>query len=352
MSEIEALCNALNAINADILRTSQELHTKAQAYRRSSAQAAAAARTAQGEAGAALARAAAALSAASQHCGRAAQSLVEASNEGQAFVRRTVGANGADSSPGRLADTGHLNAPEEEGDCVASGGEPNLAHGATGYADASGRQIEPNHIGMDTPRQGGLGDCFLIASLCAIGKDDPGTLHGMVEQTEDGYVVHAGNDSYVSRALPIGNRPANSQGDVYGHSDDGTVMVPIIEKAYAQHVGGYDVLGNGGYPEDALEWLTGRTVSSAATAGVNDSDLRTMLSSKSYVVAQTRTLGAGDVRASLAENYGVVTGAHAYALRGITDEDQVLLHNPWGWNHPTPIPIRDFKILFPWVSFC
>jgi len=94
MSELEDVCAALNAINGDILRTSQELHTKAQAYSRASAQAAAGVRSAEGEAAAALTRAAAAFAAASQHCSRAAQTLVSASSEGQAFVRRTVGGGG------------------------------------------------------------------------------------------------------------------------------------------------------------------------------------------------------------------------------------------------------------------
>jgi len=95
MSELEDLCEVLNTINGDILQTSHELHGKAQAFSRASAQAAAAARSAEGEAATALARAAAALAAASQHCGRAAQSLVGASNEWQAFVRRTVGGGGS-----------------------------------------------------------------------------------------------------------------------------------------------------------------------------------------------------------------------------------------------------------------
>jgi hypothetical protein len=91
VSELEELCDSLNAINGDILQTAQELHTKAQAYNRAAANAAAAARQAEGEAAGALARTAAALSAAAQHCGRAAQSLTGASGEGQAFVKRTVG---------------------------------------------------------------------------------------------------------------------------------------------------------------------------------------------------------------------------------------------------------------------
>jgi len=352
MSDLEELCDALNAINGDILQTSRELHSKAQAYNRASAQAAAAARSAEGEAGAALARTAAALAAASQHCSRAAQSLVGASSEGQAFVRRTVGGAKAGSSPGQHAGAGSPNGLGHGDGPIETGDEPTLTQAATGYSDASARPVEPTHIGIDTARQGAIGDCFLIASLCAVAKDDPSLLQGMVQQTETGFVVHAATDCYISHSLPTGNSAANSHGDVYGYSDDGATMVPIVEKAYAQRVGGYDVLGKGGYPEDALEWLTGRPAFARATSGANDSEIRGILSRKSYVVAQTRTLGAGDSRIALAEHYGVVTGAHAYVVRGVTDDDHVLLHNPWGWSHPTPVPLKDFQTLFPWVSFC
>lgn len=91
MSELEALCENLNAINGDILRMAQELHGKAQIYSRAAANAAAAARSAEGDAAAALARVAAALHLAAQHCARAAQTLNGASSAGRAFVQRTVG---------------------------------------------------------------------------------------------------------------------------------------------------------------------------------------------------------------------------------------------------------------------
>ena len=90
MSDLENVCDALGAIDADILRTSQIFHAKAGEYGRAAAQASSAARSAEGSAREALARTAAALSAASRHCAAAAQLLVGASNEGQAFVRRTV----------------------------------------------------------------------------------------------------------------------------------------------------------------------------------------------------------------------------------------------------------------------
>jgi hypothetical protein len=94
VSELQVVFDALNAINSDILQMAQELGTKAQAYGRASANAAAAARSAEGEAAASLMRTAYALDAASKHCGKAALALTGASQEGQAYVQREVGGSG------------------------------------------------------------------------------------------------------------------------------------------------------------------------------------------------------------------------------------------------------------------
>lgn len=62
MSDLEALCENLSSINGDIVRMAHELHAKSQAYNRAAANAAATARSADGEGAAALARTSAALS--------------------------------------------------------------------------------------------------------------------------------------------------------------------------------------------------------------------------------------------------------------------------------------------------
>lgn len=126
LSELEALCENLSAINGDVLQMAQELYGKAQTYSRASAQAAAAARQSKGEAAAALTRAAAALSAAAQHCGRAAQSLTGASSEGQAFVQRTVGGGGLGGSVG--GSVGGSNLSEADRAALSD-------YTGTGYAD-------------------------------------------------------------------------------------------------------------------------------------------------------------------------------------------------------------------------
>ena len=95
MSRLQDVCDALHAIDGDILQMAQQLHAKAQAYNRAAANAAAAARSAEGRGAEALARTAAAFSAAARHCSLAAQSLTAASRDGEAYVQRTVGASGA-----------------------------------------------------------------------------------------------------------------------------------------------------------------------------------------------------------------------------------------------------------------
>src|SRR5215831_15939396 len=113
MSELQDVCAALEAIDGDILQMPRELHGKAQAYRQASQRAAAAARGADGSA--ALARTAAALATAARNCALAAAALAGASRVGQAYVKRTVGANSnsgqmrideASGNPDRTSEAG------------------------------------------------------------------------------------------------------------------------------------------------------------------------------------------------------------------------------------------------------
>lgn len=109
MSELQAVCDALRAIDGDILQMAQQLHVKSQAYTRAAANATAAARSAEGEGAAALARTAAAFSAAARHCSLAAQSLTGASRDGEAYVQRTVGGGSAVAMfRGQHAGTGDI----------------------------------------------------------------------------------------------------------------------------------------------------------------------------------------------------------------------------------------------------
>ncbi len=106
MSDLEELCDVLNAIRSEILRTAQDLNSKARSYSGAAANAAAAGRSAGGEAHLALTRTATAFSVAATCCRRAAELLVSASNEAGAFVARTVGGGGSAGAAGIVGSSG------------------------------------------------------------------------------------------------------------------------------------------------------------------------------------------------------------------------------------------------------
>lgn len=130
----------------------------------------------------------------------------------------------------------------------------------------------------DEVSQGGVGDCFLLASLAAIAVKDPGALKKMIRQHkrtqatwvsfyEDGKPVLVG---------PVDNLyPVYKKGVTDGNDKDlggkpafaQTIGGPpppkwplIIEKAYTIkfHKASYGDLNGGGFPSDAMTAITGR----------------------------------------------------------------------------------------------
>lgn len=189
MSELEALCENLSAINGDILRMARELHVKATAYNRAAAYAAQTARSAEGPEAASLGRAAGALDAAARHCGLAAQLLHAASVEGQAFVQRTVsGGSGVTTSS---TPDGAGNQASTDLQRVYSDSFP-LKHGAGRFFLAQGDQFrrvadtmpatkDGSYLAMihGSPDAVGVGDMALDAhSLAFLIRSDPSYCQG------------------------------------------------------------------------------------------------------------------------------------------------------------------------------
>ncbi|MCL2092199.1 MAG: hypothetical protein FWH11_13530 [Micrococcales bacterium] len=48
---------------------------------------------------------------------------------------------------------------------------------------------------------------------------------------------------------------------------------------------------------------------------------------------------------ALRKSYGLYAG-HSYSVAGVTADGKIALSNPWGYNHPMPVPIDDFQRLF------
>ena len=91
--------------------------------------------------------------------------------------------------------------------------------------------------------QGGVGDCYFIASLGAAAKDKPGVISNMFTDNGDGtftvrFFKPDGSRDYVTvdRYLPTNGGTARYAGWGGGHVSevDNELWVALAEKAYAQ----------------------------------------------------------------------------------------------------------------------
>lgn len=116
---------------------------------------------------------------------------------------------------------------------------------------------------MGRPRQGALGDCWVMASMLAVHETAPEHLRSVLTPENDGVVaVHLpGLDAplRVDRCLPVDERG----NFVYGRRDGANPgWVGVLEKAIAGHVaGGYGMLQRG-FARYGLQILTGQPVRS------------------------------------------------------------------------------------------
>lgn len=136
------------------------------------------------------------------------------------------------------------------------------------------KDAKPN---SDEISQGGVGDCFLLASLAAIAVKDPDTLKKMIRQhkrTQATWVSFYDNGK-PALVGPVDNLfPIYKKGTKQGDKDLGgqsafaqTIGGPpppkwplIIEKAYTIKFrkGSYGDLNSGGHPSHAMTAITGR----------------------------------------------------------------------------------------------
>lgn len=151
-----------------------------------------------------------------------------------------AGPNGRDSIPGGVTRdrlqwvVAFANGADRtlDGDSIA---DPQLEEGAV-YKRFASPLFSPLGPMSTDPRQGDVGDCWLMAALGAIAMDNPTALRQNVVDFGDGtYGVRLGNSFYrVDGDLPA--RSAASTNTAYaGLGAGGSLWVAIVEKAYAQH---------------------------------------------------------------------------------------------------------------------
>lgn len=229
--------------------------------------------------------------------------------------------------------------------------------------------VIPNKTFVGRPRasdvrQGELGDCWLMGSLAAIAHSQPWLIQRMVRDNMDGtYTVKfaAGNQEVAaeySTALNIDDGSIHKTTDAewlsYATARSNGAQWPIvIEKAYAQMVGGYQNM-DGGSPFNALRSLLGgdwiqvwgaednKLVLDATSPYADDGYAQSILESTpekihASVLKAVKSVRKGDI-ASVSINVGGsdgVVGPHAFAMLGPAWENAkgqtlIKVYNPWG----------------------
>jgi hypothetical protein len=197
-------------------------------------------------------------------------------------------------------------------------------------------------ISVNDINQGQLGDCYLLSSIGEEALFHPKAITSMIHdngngtqtvtlyKAANGALLNTGN--YWTTAFRPVQVTVTDQFPTQAVNDYGRAMVSgqqeiwpqVIEKAYAQLYGGYNIIGNGGYPFIAMEVLTGQPATWSTPTALTLTQLRNDISLGDLLTFDTRN----------ASNlpYGLV-GSHAYMFEALTTQNGVTtltLRNPWG----------------------
>ena len=236
--------------------------------------------------------------------------------------------------------------------------------------------------GLDTLRQGKLGDCFCLAPLASMVCRDPADVVRMIRPKPDGsYLVNLGAREIAVPPLTdseLALTASAGPGGVWVNVYEKAVGLVRVEKARADGQASpslIDLLGKGGSAGTTIELVTGNPIVRFSCKYAKDpkttgreregklAELRKLLSS---AFAEKRLVTCGTAGGVTTPN---VDGNHAYAVVGYNSKsDEILLWNPHGQTftpkgaagaktgYPTKngrfrVPLSEFVQIFSGVAF-
>ena len=224
--------------------------------------------------------------------------------------------------------------------------------------------VDPNDV-----RQGGLGDCYLMAGMAGVARANPDAIQKLIKDNKDGTfdVTLYLRKSPYSRPTPVtktidARLPVKGPGSttpLYANTGDvgadgqTELWSALIEKTVAQHKQSYDKISGGNIAKDgfnfagATELLTGKNESYQATDSMAGDDIlltiAAALEAKKPITVDSRDL-ATDPALTQQANAKNVYWNHAYAPVSVDmDKGTINLQNPWGSNHVDNLSVEDFK---------
>lgn len=208
------------------------------------------------------------------------------------------------------------------------------------YRDIDG-EIFVDGASLTDVNQGYIGDCYLMAALASIAKDNPEFLDELITDNGNGtYTVHfkgSLGDVTIDDDFPVYDNGGTNT--VYAETNTGgsspELWVAIVEKAYAQGKGGYQNIV-GGLTHNAITEITGNNNFSTGTPGsFSPERLQASIARGESVTASSLTK-ADAKKADLGT--GIISN-HAYVVTEVRQntngEWEVVVYNPWGSDRAT-----------------
>lgn len=199
--------------------------------------------------------------------------------------------------------------------------------------DESGEVLfAPAGPGVSDVNQGAVGDCYIVSGLAGLANSHQGRdrLRGMIHDNGDGtYTVRFADGTETVD----GDLYTSGVAETYAKRNEGT-WAAIIEKAQAQHHGGYQGI-DGGYTDTALESMVGGEGAKLV--------LGSRSSEKAWATIQAAKRDGRPISASSRASTGItqetssggpeLIGGHSWTVMDTYESGGrrwVTIRNPWG----------------------
>jgi hypothetical protein len=215
----------------------------------------------------------------------------------------------------------------------------------TTWKPVEGGKLFVDGVSFDDVVQGSIANCYMVGAFSAVALANPDAIRNAITENPDGtFTVRFFERSSFNgpmREVKItvdDDLPQSATSSLrYGRSRDAKELwVGVLEKAYAQWKGGYEAIGNGGYPGDVITALTGRATSYSSSQYTD-----------ANVIFENIKRGAAGNKPMTAPTHGKDSGVdysgtgvyawHVYTVMGASEENGeklVQLRNPWGSHEP------------------